>query len=344
MATLELECPNCGELLELDAGFAGGVCRCSSCGKLMSVPSEDSAQQPRQVDRPSSPGKRPDAPAPPHSSSKPKPTPKAPVAKPPATKAKPPAAKVHHAAKANDAENQPDDQQPRPGVRAITVGIFVAAMLAVVGICVVAIVMAVNAGDGVDATQIAIEQFGYDPSVNPFELQQPNALGLSLTSPAVVILDNSSASRTWLPAVNEAVRLGLAGHSGRGKVGVILATEEQPIAMGDGPVSLSDLSQSQLENFQQQAAPTGVAPLDASLAKAITWQPAQVVLITGQWLTGQQVDDLRVQLAKRPSVKLDVVLIGEDIPALEDLAKAHGGRYVQLAPRQIQDWYRSAAE
>ena len=38
MQTLDLDCPSCGETLELDAGFAGGVCRCSNCGTLMTVP------------------------------------------------------------------------------------------------------------------------------------------------------------------------------------------------------------------------------------------------------------------------------------------------------------------
>lgn len=338
MAMLELECPSCGELLELDAGFAGGVCRCSSCGKLMSVPGENSSDDPQLIARPGTPGKRPDSPTSPRRSKS------------------APAASTGSAAGEDEAdvdptaisENAPADiptaHQRRTGVRAITVGVFVAAMLAVVGICVVAIIMAVNAGDGVDATQIAIEQFGYDPNVNPFELQQPNALGLSLTNPAVVIVDNSGASRTWLSAVNEAIRKGLAGHSSGAKVGVILATEEQPIPLSTGLVALGDLTESRLENFQQQASPTGVAPLDASLAKAISWQPAHVVLITGQWLTGGQIEDLNAQLAKQPGVKFDIVLVGEDISALEELAQSHDGRYVQLAPRQIQDWYRSAAE
>lgn len=38
MPVIDLECPNCHESLELDAGFAGGVCRCANCGTLMTVP------------------------------------------------------------------------------------------------------------------------------------------------------------------------------------------------------------------------------------------------------------------------------------------------------------------
>ncbi len=38
MQLIEMDCPTCGTPLSLDAGFAGGVCRCSGCGTLMTVP------------------------------------------------------------------------------------------------------------------------------------------------------------------------------------------------------------------------------------------------------------------------------------------------------------------
>lgn len=59
MQTLELECPACSELLELDMGFAGGVCRCSACGTLMTVPQDAAqgahAEQLTRPDRPDDP-------------------------------------------------------------------------------------------------------------------------------------------------------------------------------------------------------------------------------------------------------------------------------------------------
>jgi len=77
-AVLELECPACTTLLELDVGFAGGVCRCSECGTLMTVPGDDT-QQVEQLVRP----ERPDAPgrpAPPQRA--PEPEPRRPAAPP----------------------------------------------------------------------------------------------------------------------------------------------------------------------------------------------------------------------------------------------------------------------
>lgn len=70
MKTLELRCPSCRRELEVDVGFAGGVCRCSHCGALMSVPRRSSGQaeavsRAERPDRPdvSSPSARPEAPA-----------------------------------------------------------------------------------------------------------------------------------------------------------------------------------------------------------------------------------------------------------------------------------------
>lgn len=56
MDVIELDCPNCGESLELDAAFAGGVCRCSNCGTLMTVPSAGQGKA-EQLQRPNAPAR-----------------------------------------------------------------------------------------------------------------------------------------------------------------------------------------------------------------------------------------------------------------------------------------------
>ncbi len=55
---IELECPVCSELLEIDIGFAGGICRCSNCGALMTVPTNTGTERAERVGRPD----RPDGP------------------------------------------------------------------------------------------------------------------------------------------------------------------------------------------------------------------------------------------------------------------------------------------
>ena len=40
---IRLRCGNCGETLEVDDAFAGGVCRCSHCGTIQTVPADAAA-------------------------------------------------------------------------------------------------------------------------------------------------------------------------------------------------------------------------------------------------------------------------------------------------------------
>ena len=57
--TVVVQCFHCNAILELDEGFRGGVCRCSTCGSLLQVPKGD-ASTGRKV-RPAAP---PPAPTP----------------------------------------------------------------------------------------------------------------------------------------------------------------------------------------------------------------------------------------------------------------------------------------
>ena len=49
-----VQCYNCDTILELDEGFRGGVCRCSTCGSLLQVPKASGGSAPRA--RPAAPG------------------------------------------------------------------------------------------------------------------------------------------------------------------------------------------------------------------------------------------------------------------------------------------------
>ena len=57
-----VQCNHCQNILELDDGFRGGVCRCSQCGALLQVPKGQASEGPQG--RPATPGgaKRPERP------------------------------------------------------------------------------------------------------------------------------------------------------------------------------------------------------------------------------------------------------------------------------------------
>lgn len=43
---IRLSCSRCRHMLEIDAAFAGGVCRCQFCGTIQSVPKRAVAAEP----------------------------------------------------------------------------------------------------------------------------------------------------------------------------------------------------------------------------------------------------------------------------------------------------------
>lgn len=53
--TMSLECPSCKLVLQIDTAFAGGVCRCSNCGTLMTVPRDPSKERAERLSRPDAP-------------------------------------------------------------------------------------------------------------------------------------------------------------------------------------------------------------------------------------------------------------------------------------------------
>ena len=59
-----VQCFKCGAILELDEGFRGGVCRCSTCGSLLQVPRADVEEQhsPGRISRPAAPTVNPSPP------------------------------------------------------------------------------------------------------------------------------------------------------------------------------------------------------------------------------------------------------------------------------------------
>ncbi|MCL2647852.1 MAG: hypothetical protein FWD61_12705 [Phycisphaerales bacterium] len=56
-----IQCFHCNTILELDEGFRGGVCRCSTCGSLLQVPQATETDAPKI--RPAAPGEEPTQPS-----------------------------------------------------------------------------------------------------------------------------------------------------------------------------------------------------------------------------------------------------------------------------------------
>ncbi len=344
---LELECPSCGEQLELDRGFAGGVCRCFGCGTLMTVPADPRHHAPEKLVRPSAPGApasqpedaadrpaRPDRPDRPARPDSPAPTPAASGETEASDTYTTASGQVVHVA----ADSVPTARRRRTGVRVTTAAVFIVIVLAIVGACVGAIVVLVSGPPAPDATASAVEQFGYDPSVNPYTLQSPTIVGLPITASTAVIVDASGASRGWLELVQDQLNLGLTRPGKAAAVRLVYAAEPDPRAFAARTASGSDPER--LASFQSEFRARGVAPLGDAVTMALDQSPERIVLITGQTFYGSDADAF-VEPLREAAVQVDVIDVGGDNDALRDLAESTGGRYVALAERDLQDWYRA---
>jgi len=354
MATLELDCPGCDQTLELDAGFAGGVCRCSHCGTLMTVPS-DTSQGAEKLSRPDRPD-RPDAPGPARPESPGQRSTEADDVEVEAqvdgeaeAEATGDATQTYTTASGQtvrlDQHSVPTAApKKRPMVRAVTAGVIVAVLAGLVGLVGFALMTVMGGGDDGTPTgkQAAVDQFGYDPSVNIYTLEEPNVLGLPLGQTTAIVVDASGNSRDWLGLVQDAVRVGVMREGGAGNLGLVYAKEAKPLALSDKPTSLGDLTTEKIHAFQDPIAAAGVAPLAPAVERAMKWSPDKLILVTGQMIDSGEADAIAQTLGDNASVTVVVVLINRFSDAAKQLAESRGGRFVELSSGQLTRWYRSA--
>jgi len=360
---LELECPGCTAQLELDPGFAGGVCRCSICGTLMTVPADPLAQPAERLSRPDSPGGRPAAPTPPTEAS-PAPRPDAPgrPAAPPAAAAPEPddepvleaqsfedepavdtyVTETGRVVEVDRAVEIPTAAKKRPVVRATTAVIFFAIVAGVLALMVFALVMLISEPPPPDTSHVALQQFEYTRGANPWTMPEPNVLGLPLGERCVVVVDASKEAEPWIDTVRSAISAGLTRADSKTKVNLVYATRTGVEKLSGGPTAIGGLSASRLESFQEDQPVGGEPELFPALAEALEMEPASIILITGR--RARSVDQDRIRSAiEANAVLLDVVSVYKDDPGFERMATNSGGRYIKfLTSDRFDQWQADA--
>lgn len=370
-SSIELVCPSCESLLELDRGFAGGVCRCSNCGTLMTVPADPASERAEKLvrpDRPDAPNRkqrpsrpdRPDAATPsrPAAPSRPE-RPETPArtaresAKPPRPAAPPPPP---------EAAIDEDDEEVYTTTSGRVVRVHASAiptaskrkiarwttyalfggfiLLLVVAVGLAAMVLLQPPPDARDLREGVIETFSYDADANPFTLDKPNALGLPLRKSTVVVVDTSAASEPWLQSVKDALAAGLGGHEGGSQVDLIYATMYGPVTLNRGLASVGGITRDAIASFQSQVTAKGEASLSKAVAMAMERSPSHVIIIAGS--PPDDAAAIEVALSKNPELVVDALAVGRDVLELEDLARRFNGRYQLITDTRLSEW-RDAA-
>ena len=332
MKPIELNCPECSTALSLDAGFAGGVCRCTDCGSLMTVPSRSSNSKAEKLKRPD----RPDGPPDTTTTIKTSPKDKTPPTGTYVTasgksititkKTKIPTAKKLQAA------------------RYTTIGVFALIMLLVLGgagFLGYKLIMDMGPAD----EELKFEEaFAYDPKANPLTLDSPHIVGLPIRHRTLAILDLSEEA-DWQSQINPLLTHGFTGHDSKRKLTLVAINGHDAFYFKSKPTTVSNIDGPAFEAFLQAHPAQGQADLSPVFKKAIKKDIPHVVFICGRSLSADsQAQDLLDAARLQPELIVDVIMIDSDSVALDDLSRQNNGRYIQLSSTQIQDWIDQARE
>ncbi len=349
MDPLELICPRCREVLTLDRGFAGGVCRCAQCGTIMTVPASSKKQQRNTTtirrDRPDTPaGFGPSALQPRPEKADPEHTPAtaAPPDKPPPPPSQPAAPTRTTPTHTPASPTTPEPASPRSSKRLLIFATAITGFTLVIGSCVLSVgLLARHQADIVAKSKQQpdiVVDFTFNPETNPYQLESPNLLGLPLSKQTVAVIDASAKSRPWLGLVKDAVMAGTDFDTAAVGLQVVLASQDQPEAAPHTPTALRDLERGALRTFLNSALAFGQADLITALSLALASNPQHVIIVTGQQISTQQVKQIQGLLRDSYATRFDAVLIGIQSNALVSLADRYDGQYVAITPQRLDAW------
>lgn len=339
MADIELQCPSCHQLLELDAGFAGGVCRCFNCGTMMSVPAASQAKSPkgRKLARPSGPtavraGEVLPLNPPDH-------------ALPEGGRRTRPAviqatAEVEaEAIVVPDEANVPVARERRKQMTRLAVyGVFGGCIV----LAILAMVLAVVVLSRGSSAPVAKPSF--DPKQNPFRSEKSNFLSVELAGKAVMVIDGTALSRSWLDAIKDAAPLAAATFSKSDDLQFHIYTDLKPVIVPEHPrpVVASDLTL--LRKKWDGAVSIGLRPPTQAIKDAIKEAPSQIVLVTSHQLEAAEAAELGKAFAGAGEIRFDVVLMNSDSPEFQKLAQQQKGTLIRLPESQLRQWLAEVKE
>jgi hypothetical protein len=335
-------------MLELDAGFAGGVCRCSNCGTLMTVPSD--AGKAESLTRPTSSASVgaggldsmgvPD-PGPKRSSRSKSKRGKKGKGKSKRVSATVEAGEYRTASgkvvRLDEPTRVPMAESKKKQIRLATTAVFFAVVAAVVAIAVVAIVMITSGPGGPGGGDVA-----YDPAANPYALEFANVMGLPVVDTTVVVIEASEYSAEWSATAADMISAGLS-KSGSGEIVLIEAKSGKPALLtGNSPIGLP-LSPEKVIDWFGKMSTEGQANVPAAITAALKQEPNTLIVLHG-YAEMSDIEAWDALVAGKEGLTVHTIHIGNSSPELEGWAGERGGEAVVLSIDQIEYLKENAAE
>lgn len=363
---INLSCPKCTTELEIDDGFAGGICRCFECGTLMTVPAkaEGQAEILTQV-RPDRPD-RPDSPVAPASAEPPTADTRAPQPTSPEAEAGATTLVTASGRKVKVSDEQLKRvavaQRRRVGIR---VGTLILIFLVIGGITAAAVVLGLNLLRSIekdtpqsqqqngapDTGPIDVEEtFTYDPYANPYLVDKPNLFGMPVdpgqTTPMAIVVDTSFYMQDVMDHVRGMLPMNLKTFGDRIPVQLYLAGESEIRIFPEESKPTNQWDLQALSGRLGEIEPAGEQALVDAATVAIHDGATRVVLICSFKPTGDRLDTLATTVSES-DLKLDVIHLGRSSSSFDDYVEQLGGRYVPIPAQRLSSWrseYRDRAE
>jgi len=328
-------------MLELDAGFAGGVCRCSNCGTLMTVPS--SAGKAESLTKPTSSasagsGGMSSMGVADRTSRRSGPAGKAKKGR--SAKGRSIGTTIEageyrtasgKVVRVDESMRVPMAERKKKQIRVATTAVFFSIVAAVVAVAVVAIVFITGGSGGPGGGSGDIS---YDPAANPYELPFANVMGLPVTDRTAVVVEASAYSADWAAFVGDMVGAGLSRDSAGGEIALIGAGA-QPVPFGRGSPGSLPIEADKVRGWFEKLPADAESDVAAAIEAALEQDPATLIVVHG-YVDASDVVSWDALLEGKDDLKLHVVHIGNSSPELEGWASERGGEAVVLSIDQIE--------
>lgn len=354
MQTLDLECPSCGEMLELDAGFAGGVCRCSNCGTLMTVP-KDAGKAEQLSSSSDGMSSRDDGMGRGGSSRR-----SAGRSQPAGGRG---AAQTIEAGEYRTASGKvirleqsvkvPMAKGKQKKIRAATTIVFFGVVLGVVVAAGFAISMIVGgggsgaqqAGGGENGGEVIETGPTYDATANPYTRGFTNVAGIPVSGKVAVVFESSSNSEDWLVDIADLVVGGLKISGDKpASAALFMATGDKPGVFGSaGFANSAGLDRAGVKQWAGSFEAGLTVNHDAAIGQALSAKPDIMVLVLGGAYP-EDVDRWEALAKNHPGVLIHAVMVESSSSALTQwLFDREGSIVASVSGYDVEDWQEEAA-
>ena len=315
---ITLVCTKCGNMLHVDDGFAGGVCRCSACGTIQTVPARGQKHDNGQAifERASRNGTSNELET---------------LSEVVTSSGLAGSGMLRQSRSTKAAQAREAERRRKVAPVAVAAGAFVAV--------IVGLVLAFGvgrSGEKTDATEMAPTNV---PAVvaTPPTVRGPafGPIALDAAGPVIYLVDRGDATRAYTASLQRAVAKSVStlGPARKFQVRYWTADGETPI-FPPAPTDATPAAIAKVTAWMADIPGGRATDATSSLDEALAAKPAEIVIVTGKaWQLDESfANEAIVKLGASPKIRIHGVALGGagGSDALSRVVTKAGGRFLEM--------------